>query len=364
MLWFKIIYVLALSVIIFFIQNINALLIVFMINILFFVLSGAGLKNLYLIIKRTSAFFLILFLTFLFFSENCKNLYVMKLWNIKLGLCREGIYEGIVMLIRIYTIIILTSFNKKSINELFRRIGLPKSLSLAFEFCFAFIEGEAEKEHPPKRRIKIRDLLKGDLNSLGSYFNDKLSGIKDEIRKKNLNLPEDIESEVVILTALGVITLSLRMVKVLPGVPFAPGHKGMIIIPLYIISSETIKTGWGGTKLGTLTGILSFFTGQDRFGIFEIIKHILPGIFVDSIYKSNLFKRTFEITSPVLIYSVLGILLASFRFATIILIAIITSAPKPFFIVLLPALLVQITFGGFSGFVTSYLIKFIKKYER
>jgi hypothetical protein len=54
---------------------------------------------------------------------------------------------------------------------------------------------------------------------------------------------------------------SIKMAKFLPGVPFAPGIKTVLLFPLYIVASHLTWSRWGGTVAGTILGVVGFLQG-------------------------------------------------------------------------------------------------------
>jgi len=46
------------------------------------------------------------------------------------------------------------------------------------------------------------------------------------------------------------------------GVPFASGHKGVLLIPLYILASRLTYSRWGGTAAGAIMGVIGFLQGD------------------------------------------------------------------------------------------------------
>ena len=146
------------------------------------------------------------------------------------------------------------------------------------------------------------------------------------------------------------------MLKLLPGLPFAPGHKGVLLIPLYLVAASMTRTRAGATLTGLTMGTVAFLMGDGRYGVFEIAKHVAPGIFIDLLFaparalaRGGRFRR-------VLAWSMLGLIAALGRFATITLIALAVQPPAIVFAVLIPGLVVHATFGALSGLVTAPLI--------
>ena len=75
--------------------------------------------------------------------------------------------------------------------------------------------------------------------------------------------------------------MSLKMLRILPGIPFFSGYKTLLLYPLYILAADLTYSRWGGTVCGTIMGVLGFLQGDGRYGAMEILKHTAPGFVVD-----------------------------------------------------------------------------------
>jgi len=60
--------------------------------------------------------------------------------------------------------------------------------------------------------------------------------------------------------------MSLKMLRILPGIPFFSGYKTLLLYPLYILAADLTYSRWGGTVCGTIMGVLGFLQGDGRYG--------------------------------------------------------------------------------------------------
>ncbi len=65
--------------------------------------------------------------------------------------------------------------------------------------------------------------------------------------------------------------MSLKMLRILPGIPFFSGYKTLLLYPLYILAADLTYSRWGGTVCGTIMGVLGFLQGDGRYGAMEIL---------------------------------------------------------------------------------------------
>ncbi len=161
-------------------------------------------------------------------------------------------------------------------------------------------------------------------------------------------------NELIVIASLSFLIMSIRMIKILPGIPFAPGHKSLIIIPFYILAHELSSSRWGSTKTGFTVGIISFMMGFGKFGVFELLKHVSPGLFVD--LTVPVMKGIFKRGSP-LIYCTLGVMISTFRFSTLLVVTLLASPPEGAYYVLVFIFVSHIIVGALSGFITYPLLK-------
>jgi hypothetical protein len=133
---------------------------------------------------------------------------------------------------------------------------------------------------------------------------------------------------------------------VLPSIPFAPGHKLVLLTPLYLVASMKTKSRLGATITGVVMGTVAFLMGDGRYGIFEIAKHVTPGFVSD--LMSPLFTRPGKPASG-FVCTLVGGLMGSMRFSTIFLVVLTTQPPKVAYAMLIPGLVVNTAFGLLSG---------------
>lgn len=150
--------------------------------------------------------------------------------------------------------------------------------------------------------------------------------------------------------------LGIKALKILPNIPFAPGHKLVLLTPLYITATLRTRTRAGATLTGLVMGSVAFLLGDGRYGIFEILKHVAPGVLCDLIVP--LLIRAYGSRTPgALAWSAVGGLMGVGRFATIFAVTLSVQPPAVAWALLVPGLIIHTTFGTLSGLVSSPLIR-------
>jgi hypothetical protein len=205
----------------------------------------------------------------------------------------------------------------------------------------------------------VKRMARGDVGGLVDSFDRHLHRVEHHLGDVDPDLPPGGARDAAAIAAVSLTMLGVKALKILPGIPFLPGYKGVILIPLYLVAARVTKTRAGATLTGLTMGTVAFLLGDGRYGVFEIAKHVTPGIIVDLLYPIMRSRR------GVIAWSIVGLLAALGRFATITVIALAVQPPALVYAVLLPGLLVHGTIGALSGVVTAPLMKaFDRKSER
>ncbi|GEM_PF-28735 len=157
-----------------------------------------------------------------------------------------------------------------------------------------------------------------------------------------------------VIAGMALSMLGIRALKILPSIPFAPGHKLVVLTPLYIIAALKTRSRFGSTLTGLVMGTAAFMMGDGRFGIFEIVKHVTPGVVCDICVP--FMVRDPKRMSP-LAWTILGGVIGAARFTTILAMTAIAIAPAFAYVILIPGFAVNTFFGLVSGYVTFHLVR-------
>ena len=162
------------------------------------------------------------------------------------------------------------------------------------------------------------------------------------------------------MTGIALCLASVKLVRVLPGLPFAPGYKVLLLFPLYVLASRLTYSRWGGTAAGSIMGVIGFLQGDGRFGILEIFRHVAPGLVID--LAGPLVQR---LPAWALGYCFLGVAAAAGRSTTELVLVLLLGARAEVYLfpaaVLVPTLLA----GFLSGFVTIFVLRaFVRREDK
>jgi hypothetical protein len=145
---------------------------------------------------------------------------------------------------------------------------------------------------------------------------------------------------------------SLKMMKILPGLPFASGYKTLLLFPLYVLAARLTHSRWGATAAGSIMGVIGFLQGDGRFGALEILKHIAPGLVID--LGEPLVRR---LPTWALGYCALGFFAAIARTATEFVVVLLLGARAEIYLFPAVKLVPNLIAGMLSGFVTIFVLR-------
>ncbi|HEX7623741.1 MAG TPA: hypothetical protein VF400_09240 [Anaeromyxobacteraceae bacterium] len=327
------------------------------------------------VLRRPSVFVLVICVSIVLFPERCRGeLARVSVAGWTLQLCSDALGHALLMAVRLYTVILASTLVRArdtagTFVAALSGMGLPVVVALPLDAALGYLAPASLETRPGRHRRKggadepatrqprklgLRDLVRGGgMGAMRDSLFEYLDWSEKTLEARRGSVPREALVDAAILAALTILAMLVRYIQVLPNLPFAPGYKGIVHIPLFIIAAQTVAGGFGGTKLGAVTGIIGFMTGQGGYGIFEVAKQVSPGLLADLLVL--LFggrRRSLHVAA----YVVMGALVGAGRFATMVLITVLMDAPKALYALLGPVLLSQCLFGAASGAVSKFLV--------
>lgn len=203
----------------------------------------------------------------------------------------------------------------------------------------------------------MKRLARGDVGVIVERLDRDVARAERHVQAAGGARPE-LARDIAVVAGIALTMLGIKALKLLPGLPFAPGHKGVLLIPLYIVAGLMTKSRAGSTWTGLTMGTVAFLLGDGRYGVFEIIKHVAPGVLVDLLLPVMLLGDGARARRRgVIAWAIFGFVVAMGRFATVTAIAFVVQAPALVYAVLVPGLVVHTIFGVLSGVVTAPLVR-------
>ncbi len=197
----------------------------------------------------------------------------------------------------------------------------------------------------------MREMSRGDFSAFVRTIEGNMTLAAGRAPDAGRRLDASLAHDVAVVTGIALCMASLKVVKVLPGLPFASGHKTFLLFPLYILAARLTHSRWGGTAAGSIMGVIGFLQGDGRFGVLEIFKHIAPGLVID--LGEPLARR---LPSWALGYCVLGFAAAIARTATELLLVLLLGARAEIYLFPAAKLVPNLLAGTLSGFVTVFVL--------
>jgi len=199
----------------------------------------------------------------------------------------------------------------------------------------------------------LKRVLRGDIG----FFVESIQGsmrtaAEQADREGDRPFSAELAHDVAVVTGIALAMASLKLVKLLPGVPFAPGHKVLFLFPLYILAARLTHSRWGGTVAGSIMGVIGFLQGDGRFGVLEILQHMAPGLVID---LADPFVR--RLPAWALGYSILGLAAAIARTTTEFAVVFLLGSRAEVYLFPAAKLVPNLLAGFLSGFVTIFVLR-------
>lgn len=186
----------------------------------------------------------------------------------------------------------------------------------------------------------VVDLLDGALHRTAAY-----------LHRTYPHLDEASIARVTLIAGGCVSIMSLRLLQILPGLPMAPGHKNLVVVPVMLFVAKR-HGGLGGTMLGLSLGLVSFMLGYGKFGIFESLHFIVPGILADLLAPwLSSHRGPWQFAQLVVFGGILG----AGRFAANAALIVLAGTPVAALVAYSPMLASQIGFGAAGALVGALL---------
>jgi len=198
-----------------------------------------------------------------------------------------------------------------------------------------------------------KQLLHGDVSTFAETIRTNIARAESQSGTAvDPRTGSQLAHDAAVVAGIALCMASLKMLKILPGLPFASGYKTFLLFPLYVLAARLTHSRWGATAAGSIMGVIGFLQGDGRFGPLEILKHIAPGLVID--LGEPLVRR---LPPWALGYCALGFFAAIARTATEFVVVLLLGARAETY--LFPAVKVvpNLIAGVLSGFVTVFILR-------
>ena len=287
-------------------------------------------------------------------------------WSLSINL--SGLEKAALMCLQIVTVLLasavvrLTGTGRDLVDGL-HAFRLPPLFVHALDRTLALLEGTQGRERGGGRARErtsragffavLRQVLRGDIGAFADVVRANIALAENQVASDaDPRVGGQFAHDVAVTTGIALCMASLKMLKILPGLPFASGHKTFLLFPLYVLAARLTQSRWGATAAGSIMGIIGFLQGDGRFGVLEILKHVAPGFVID--IGEPLVRRW---PPWALGYCVLGFFAAIARTATEFVVVLLLGARAEIYLFPAVKLVPNLIAGVLSGFVSVFLLR-------
>ncbi|MBI2385683.1 MAG: hypothetical protein HYV14_06685 [Elusimicrobia bacterium] len=195
----------------------------------------------------------------------------------------------------------------------------------------------------------LRRILKGEVDFLPGLIDSSVARARGLASGMS---SAELRDDVAVLSGVCLLMLGAKLAKILPGIPFAPGYKTALLLPLYFVAADRTRMRLGATVAGTTLGVISFLFGDGRYGVFEILKHLAPGLVVDA--AAPAFGALRGRTVPFVVISAFA---AAARLSSILAVVWLVDGNAALYAAAALQGSSQLAFGAASGVVAARLLR-------
>ena len=284
-------------------------------------------------------------------------------WVLPLHL--TGLERAVLMCLQILTLLLastvvrLTGSGRDLVDGL-RALRLPNLFVYSLDHTLELLggakqsrRGRTEPAGQGGALSTVKRLLRGDVGGFVETIRTNIERAGESPGHENdRRLGPRSVHDIGIVTGIALCMASVKVLKLLPGLPFAPGHKALLLFPLYVLASRLTHSRWGGTAAGSIMGVIGFLQGDGRFGVLEILKHVAPGLVID--LAEPLVRR---LPAWALGYCFLGVAAAAGRITTELVLVLLLGARAEVYLFPAAVLVPNLLAGFLSGFVTIFVLR-------
>lgn len=282
----------------------------------------------------------------------------------------SGLEKAALMCLQIVTVLLasavvrLTGSGRDLVNGL-HAFRLPPLFVHALDRTFALVEGTHGTERGRGRVrgrtsrsgvfVFLRQILRGDIGAFADIIRQNIALAESQAASDvDPRVGGQFAHDVAVIAGIALCMVSLKMFKILPGLPFASGHKTLLLFPLYVLAARLTQSRWGATAAGSIMGLIGFLQGDGRFGVLEICKHVAPGLVID--IGEPLVRKW---PPRALGYCVLGFFAAIARTATEFAVVLLLGARAEIYLFPAVKLVPNLIAGVLSGFVSVIVLRVV-----
>lgn len=355
--------------------------------------GGLGIRGLLQSTRRLWMFFLLITLSFAFVAtgdahDRWQPVPVLS-WSVSVNL--SGLALAGLMCLRVLVLVMASAWLQQTcasgaLVRGLRRLHIPETVAITVDATLAILGnqrpgggrhgggqgggrgdrggghgggqgdggGGAGGKDASEPQLSWADVRRGKLEVFSAILHRSLERARSWLGERYPELGTDRLRDLSVVLAISLTVIGLKVLQVLPGLPFASGHKNLLVVPLLLYAARYTGMRFGGFAAGTAIGIVSFLLGYGKYGVLEIAHFAFPGLLADLLLP---MVRDTSNGARLLQFAVVGALMGIGRFAGNFLAILLAGAPDLAFLLFAPLLVSQVTFGALSCFVCVLIIK-------
>ncbi|MCP3916784.1 MAG: hypothetical protein GY711_14605 [bacterium] len=362
----KLAYLLLLAVGLFFLREVWALAALALLQLALWKKSDLDFSALLRIGRRLAFFFTILTLSYAFFptsKSGAEDRWVPLLFAAEVNLTGLGL--ALTMALRVTALLLASSWVQRSgepgdFVKGLRTLRLPRSLAFSIDATLSMLTasggggggGRRRKKQAGGKVIDFAEIRRGDLSFVRKLLRGSIDRATDRVSGEHKDLSATLARDLAIVSGIALAAMGLKALQVMPGLPVAPGHKNVLLLPFFLFAARNTHSRFGGLWVGTTIGLISFFSGHGKYGILELLHYIVPGLLADLMAPVLHGRGGWRLLQLM----VMGAIMGAGRFAANFAIILLTGGKFELFLVYSPMLVSQVVFGVLSGFVSLVLV--------
>lgn len=376
---FKIAYLLAVLTLVCIFQSPIVIGALIVIQLGLWIHSALGRSALLRMIKRLALFFLVIALSYAFVSvgdaDNWATV-VIGHWKIPLNL--GGLSVALFMCLRVLMLVMASRWVQESskpgdIVRALQDLRVPRFLGASIDGTIRLAAGGGQRKGSGDGRgdgsggggrrhmtqeeamsLDFQEIREGRMTFIKEMVERALNRAEALVNNENPSMDRVQARDIAIMIGIAVAIMSTKLVQVLPGIPIAPGHKNVLIVPLLLLAAGLTQMRFGGLWTGLTAGIVSVLSGYGQYGVLEIAHFAVPGLMADVLLPlvRPHSQKWWHLTQ----FALIGAAMGAGRFAANFLMILLAGAPEIAFVLYLPMLVSQVSFGAISAFVTLGLL--------
>lgn len=370
----KLWYLLAVATVLFAFPNMTTTVILLVVQACLWVAFSLDWHPIARILKRLTLFFVVIAVSYAFVSSGDSRTdtwteFGVGPWTVTINVA--GLSVAVMMCLRVFVLVAATAWVQESgrpgdfVSGL-ERLGVPRFVAASIDATVQLASGGGGGGRGGGRggrsgrgrvatddrgsAVNFTQLRQGNLALVTEMVERGLLRAEEFVVRANPGMKREEAKDLAIIVGMSTAIMGTKLLQILPGIPIAPGHKNVVIIPFLLLAARLTRKRLGGLWTGLTAGIVSALSGYGQYGVLEVAHFVVPGILADLLVP--LVRSSHPAWLRFIEFAMIGGLLGIARFTANFLVILLAGSPRIAFVLYLPMLASQVFFGALSAFVS------------